>query len=223
MINPEQKEIYCEDNIIVWVFPVYSWGVPPVVVNFIEKCRTKTAGNCVHHLVVSCGDDTGLTAQQWRKEINKKGWETGSATSIVMPNTYVLMKGFDTDSKELETKKLLESKAAIQHAVKRITTECTDDDMLKGRFAWIKSHLIYPWFIRYAMSPKPFHSTEACISCGKCAKQCPMENITIVNGHPKWGNRCALCLRCYHRCPVKAIGYGKATAGKHQYQYPEGI
>ena len=102
LINPEQKEIYCEDNIIVWVFPVYSWGVPPVVVNFIEKCRTKTAGNCVHHLVVSCGDDTGLTAQQWRKEINKKGWETGSATSIVMPNTYVLMKGFDTDSKELE-------------------------------------------------------------------------------------------------------------------------
>lgn len=221
LITPESNDIECNDKCIIWVFPVYSWGMPPVVANFIQKSKIKNAHKCLHHLVVSCGDDTGLIAQQWRKTISKREWQSGSATSIVMPNTYVLMKGFDTDSKELETKKLDECKAAIQHAVDRIKNDCVDDDMLKGKFAWIKSHIIYPWFIRYAMSAKPFHSTEACFSCGKCARQCPMENIAMVNGHPTWSDKCALCLRCYHRCPVKAIAYGNSTDGKHQYQYPD--
>lgn len=218
LVNPRTAKLTCHDNVIVWVFPVYSWGVPPVVVNFIENCEIECDKKCTHHLVVSCGDDTGLTATQWRRLMTSRGWISGSSTSVIMPNTYVLMKGFDTDSKEIEQKKLSESHIAIQNAVTRIRENRSDDMMLKGKFAWIKSRIIYPWFTRYAMSPKPFHTTEKCISCGKCANDCPMQNIKMNNGRPEWSNDCALCLRCYHHCPKQAIAYGKATNGKHQYK-----
>ena len=40
---------------------------------------------------------------------------------------------------------------------------------------------------------------------------------------PHWGNRCAMCLRCYHSCPRNAVAYGKATAGKGRYMAPKDI
>lgn len=203
---------------VVWVFPVYSWGVPPVVTNYITKCRLEGSVNAVHHLVLTCGDDAGLTASQWRRLISARGWKAGSATSVIMPNTYVLMKGFDTDSAAVADEKLAKAPAETQIAIDRIKSGATDDHVTRGRFAWIKSRIIYPWFKRYAMSPKPFHALDQCISCGKCASSCPMLNISMNSGHrPEWGDRCALCLRCYHICPVHAVAYGMATIGKGQY------
>lgn len=221
LTNPSAHQISAEvDNTIVWVFPVYSWGVPPVVVRFIRECRIENAERCLHHLVVTCGDDAGLTASQWRRLIGKRGWTSGSATSVIMPNTYVLMKGFDTDPTEVAEKKLKTMPAMVEKAVSRIAGGAAGDLIVKGRFPCFKSRVIYPWFKRYAMSPRPFHSLDNCISCGVCARSCPMDNIIMTAGRPAWNDRCALCLRCYHGCPVHAVAYGKATLKKGQYLYP---
>lgn len=201
---------------VVWVFPVYSWGVPPVMVDFIRHVEIKGADRVKHHLVVTCGDDTGLTHKQWRKLIAAKGWETASASSVIMPNTYTLMKGFDVDSEEVAGRKLAEAPARISEIAGLIAANATSTDMTTGSFAWIKSHIVYPWFVRFAMSPKPFHANEKCIGCGLCASGCPTCNIAMDYGRPSWGNRCALCLRCFHCCPFNAVQYGKATASKHQ-------
>lgn len=210
-----------DDKPIVWVFPVYSWGIPPVLVRFMKECNIENAHKVTHHLVVSCGDDTGTIATQWRRLLKKRGWKTASATSVIMPNTYVLMKGFDTDSPKIARRKLDLAKSRILTACHRINENKTDDLMETGKFAWIKSHIIYPWFIRYAMSARPFHVTDNCLSCGLCASQCPMDNITMnPDNKPQWHDNCAQCLRCYHRCPAHAIAYGKATEGKHQYPGP---
>ncbi len=205
---------------IVWVFPVYSWGVPPVVVRFINECVIDGADRAVHHLVVTCGDDAGLTASQWRRLISNRGWQTGSATSVIMPNTYVLMKGFDTDPAQLRDEKLAAAPAMTAEAARRIAAGEDDDMIVRGRFPGFKSRVIYPWFKRFAMSPRPFHALDSCILCGKCAACCPTDNIEMKDGRPAWGSDCALCLRCYHTCPVHAVAYGKATHDKGQYLYP---
>lgn len=225
---------------IIWVFPVYSWGVPPYVRKVIEAIGHEVISvDAVHHLVVTCGDDTGLTAQMWRKCIRKRGWKSGSAFSVQMPNNYVCMKGFDVDSAQIESEKLDAAPQRIKDAASMIVrSEESGEyvtDMVKGSFAWFKSKVIYPWFIRYAMSPKPFHYTKACISCGKCAAICPLDNIAMAidpgtstepgvirrhRRHPQWGDNCAGCLACYHVCPRHAVEYGKATIGKGQYLNP---
>lgn len=204
---------------VVWVFPVYSWGVPPVVAKFIKRADIQGIEDAEHHMVATCGDDAGLIANQWRKLIRNKGWNAASASTVVMPNTYTLMKGFDVDSEILAKQKLEASGERIAVIVERIKRGATDDDVIKGRYAWIKSRIIYPWFIKFAMSPKPFHAIDSCSGCGLCARQCPLGNINMDKDckRPYWGKECALCLRCYHICPIGAVQYGKATKGKGRY------
>lgn len=216
----KKKEIKAKQpcKAVVWVFPVYSWGVPPVVARFIREAKLNGILAAKHHLVATCGDDAGLTARQWRKLIERRGWTAASASTVIMPNTYTLMKGFDVDPEALAREKLEASKQRVEEIARRIKNGETDDDVIKGRFAWFKSNVIYPWFRRFAMSPKPFHATADCTGCGLCSRRCPLGNITMdASRHPCWGNNCALCLRCYHVCPVAAVQYGKATRGKGRY------
>ncbi|MBR2290977.1 MAG: EFR1 family ferrodoxin [Prevotella sp.] len=60
---------------------------------------------------------------------------------------------------------------------------------------------------------------DVCIKCGKCAKVCPVDNITGTP--PEWqhNGRCTSCLACYHYCPVHAINYGERTRKRGQYYF----
>lgn len=206
---------------VVWVFPVYSWGVPPVVSRFIRQAKITGITAARHHMVATCGDDAGLTASQWRKLIRKRGWTPVSASTVIMPNTYTLMKGFDVDPDDLARQKLDESQSQVAEIARLIKNEEATDFVTKGKYAWFKSKIIYPWFTRFAMSPKPFHATDTCTRCGLCARSCPLGNISMnEDRHPCWDNNCALCLRCYHICPAAAVQYGKATRGKGRYLNP---
>ncbi|MCH5220854.1 MAG: EFR1 family ferrodoxin [Muribaculaceae bacterium] len=219
LCNPAEATIDISegDKYVVWAFPTYSWGVPPSVANVMKNAKFGTnAANATHIMLTTCGDDMAYTDRQWRRLMAGRGLKAGGAFSVTMPNTYVLMKGFDVDSEEIASKKIAGCANAVSHIAKSIINE-GDDILTRLSFSWVKSKIIYPWFIRYAMSPKPFHCDDRCIGCSKCADNCPTGNIKMLDGHPKWDTTCALCLRCYHICPSKAVCYGKATKGKGQY------
>lgn len=209
-----------DNNRVIWVFPVYSWGIPPVVARWISRLQIPGANDASHHAVMTCGDDIGQADKMWRKAVEKRGWKTAGAYSVQMPNTYVLMKGFDVDSPELAESKIKAAGPRVRSIAQRIEAMPGDaqTDVVRGGFAWIKTKVIYPYFTRFEMSPKPFHPTDACVGCGICAKACPMTNILMTEGHPQWGTNCALCLGCYHACPHHAVAYGKATLGKGRKQ-----
>jgi flavodoxin/NAD-dependent dihydropyrimidine dehydrogenase PreA subunit len=47
---------------------------------------------------------------------------------------------------------------------------------------------------------------ERCTSCGRCARRCPVRNITWKRGAlPRWGRGCVLCLDCVTTCPEEAV------------------
>ena len=47
--------------------------------------------------------------------------------------------------------------------------------------------------------------SEACTACGKCCKQCPMDNLLLVDGTVQQQGNCTVCYRCVNLCPTKAI------------------
>lgn len=221
LLHPEsvRLNVAADGEKVVWAFPTYSWGVPPVVVEFIRHFEAgPSLQKTEHFMLTTCGDDMGLADRQWRALMAERGFGAVAAFSVIMPNTYVCMKGFDVDSPEVAREKLDAAAARVEDIA--VAMSAGGPDMLKrGSFPWFKSKIIYPWFVRFDMSPKPFRYTEACVGCGLCARLCPMENISMTGRSgarpaPEWSDRCALCLRCYHVCPHHAVAYGHATDGK---------
>lgn len=209
---------------IVWVFPVYCWGIPPEVVRYIRSLQLENPSAVEQFMVCTCGDDVGLTAEQWLNEINKRGWFACGRYSIQMPNNYVLLPGFDVDPDDEELRKLVIAEIRTKEVGKKImeNSELFANDVVKGSMAWLKSRVLYPLFCRFLMSPKPFKATADCVGCGKCSRVCPRENIALnANHRPEWGGDCAMCLGCYHVCPHHAVAYGRVTRTKGQYFAPQ--
>ena len=208
---------------IIWVFPVHAWGVPGVVEDVIGRLNFPPATK--HYMVATCGDDIGHTDRIWRQLIESRGGTTVGAFSIRMPNTYVLLPGMDTDSDSVAAGKLLDAPSRIEFIAKAIRHGMAITDIQPGALPWLKSRLIRPFFRRFLMSPKPFHADPSrCAGCGRCAKACPLDNITLdTEKHPQWGDRCATCLACFHVCSSHAVEYGGRTRREGQYIAPKSL
>ncbi len=59
-----------------------------------------------------------------------------------------------------------------------------------------------------------------CTSCSLCERNCPMDNIRIIDGRPHFGTNCALCVRCSFFCPEGAISIGLLERWKVNGRYP---
>lgn len=223
LTTPDAEPLHVpEGEDVVWMFPVYSWGIPPIVRDFIMNVRLQAVHDARHHMVATMGDDAGLTDKMWRKLMAARGWQSASAQGVIMPNTYTLMKGFDVDTTKVADEKLRQAAERVKEIADTIRSGKCITDINRGSFAWVKSHIIYPWFVRYAITPDKFHSHD-CIGCGKCVEICPMNNISLSESstpHPVWGDKCAMCLGCYNVCPRHAIEYASSTAKKGQYHCP---
>lgn len=218
-VAAELRELLGNDfEDIVWVCPVYSWGLPPVVVKHIRN--QDMSGRRVH-LVCTCGDDTGMIDQQWSRLISEVGGVCGSVYSVRMPNTYVCLPFMDVDSEEVARKKLDDAEKRVKYIAERLNSGVIETDIVRGSIPGFKSKVIYPFFFKRLMRSSAFHHTDACVSCGKCIRSCPQQNIhPDSDGRPVWHDDCAYCLRCYHVCPNHAVAYGKHTSRKGQYLHP---
>ena len=221
--NPLTCTVKDDDSLVIWAFPTYSWGVPPVILRIIEDARFEFRKESVHVCVTTCGDDTGNLDKMFRKKIQQRGFNPGGVFSVQMPNTYVMMAGFDVDSPELVKSKLEACIPRVEEISRQLKKDPRTHDkglLVRGSFPGVKTSVIYPWFVRHDMNPRYFNvNAENCISCGKCVGVCPMENIRLNESkHPEWGENCAFCTACYHVCPQHAVGWKKTTLRKGQKQ-----
>ena len=206
------------DERIGFVFPVHSWGIPPSTRKFIENLQINAYSNNPVFGIFTCGDDCGNTNKMFLKLIRKKGWSCRHVYSVQMPNIYIVLPGFDVDKKSVEKRKIKKAALLLPDLIAAIRNDRPVNAYLKGSQSFLKSSVIYPLFVKHALNSRPFHTTAACTACGHCAKNCPTKNIT-VSEKPVWGNHCVQCLSCIHRCPCRAIEYGKITQKKGRYYF----
>lgn len=210
-----------EGKSIGLVFPIYSWGVPPLVLDFVaglsdafwESVRIRQLPVWV---VMTCGDEVAMAPEMIARKIKSRGVAAISIWSVIMPNNYVLLPGFDVDPKDVEKRKLEAAPGRLEEIVIAIRQHRRVVDVTRGSMPKIRS-LVYPLFKRWGIFPGKWHSTDACIGCGICGRVCPLKNVVIQEGKPHWGKDCCSCLACYHSCPCHAVAYGRLTQGKGQY------
>lgn len=207
---------------IFFVYPIHSWGPAVLVGQFIKKMKLEGYATQKTYSVSTCGGDCAGASKIIKRWLEAKGIAITAAYSIPMPHTYILMKGFNTDSREKEQQKLNEAPAILAKVVEAVKGQQSPTKLYHHRgLPSVKSGLFYPAFVRFTIGKNSFHATGKCISCGLCGRICPTNTIATVDGKPTWGNTCVQCAACIHRCPVQAIEYGKVTQTKGRYRHPE--
>lgn len=202
-----------------FICPIHSWGVPPLVVQFIERMQIAGERYPRVFVIFTCGDECGYADRQMKALLTTKGWKSSHIYSVQMPNNYIVFPGFDVDSKALEEQKKTAAKALLPDLIAAITSDKPMVHYKRGSLPFIKSRLIYPQFCKHMMSSKSFYVTDTCIGCGLCATVCPIGTIELVDGKPQWKADCTQCLSCIHHCPTRAIQYGNITRNKGRYVY----
>ena len=203
------KELPNVDNAkqIGFVFPVYAWGAPEILTDFVKKLpqpQVFTFGVC------TCGGDAGLTMKRLSKL-----YPLSSSYSLLMPNNYIL--GSDTDGEDEILQKITAAREELERMAREIRRQERVYRVHEGALAGVKSHLANFGFNRFARSAKPFFAGDSCNGCGQCARYCPASAISLRDRRPVWAAQCYQCLRCINECPRQAIQYGKSTAGRRRY------
>ena len=198
----------------ILVAPVYISTIPAKVSEFIQKSTLE--GNKDFYVIMTCaGSGVSASGAEAVKICKKLNLNYRGIAHLTMPQDYLMffeVKG--KEENEVIMNKAIEGVPAI--AEKIINNE--DLDTSKVGAAHTMSVAPVTWiFDAFCIKPKKFYSTDECISCGICAKVCPLNNITMIEGKPVWGKTCIHCSACINRCPKLAIEYGKKTIGKNRY------
>jgi len=202
-----------------FVFPIYSWAPPKLVLDFVKKMQLKAKPDYLY-FVCTCGDNCGLTEKVFRKAIEEKGWHLSACFSVQMPETYIGMPGFKLDTEKNAQLKIDRADDTMMRNIPRLIDNECFSEIVKGSLPWLKTYLVNPGFNKYATDDSKYRvDLKKCTSCGRCMYVCPVQNIKMPQGEPVWLGHCIMCMACYHQCRSNAIQYGKATVGKGQYYF----
>ena len=202
---------FTSDKPFVIVCPTHCWRVPRAVEQFIEDSRF--VGSSKIYFFLTCGSNTGAAEDSARELCAKIGMEFGGLSSAIMPENYIAM--FKVPSYDEAQGCIRAAVSKIESCARLINVEKTISDSNKGN---TKLSKLNPYFYRFFVKDKAFHSTEACDRCGLCEKICPAVNIKISDkGIPSWSGNCIHCMACINSCPKQAIEYGRRSHGKRRY------
>lgn len=216
LIKAGESGCFQSDRPWIFVAPTYSWQMPRVFADFLRGAEFSGSGDA--YFVLTCGGeigDAGTYAAQLCRDI---GLRYCGIREIVMPENYIAM--FNAPDEEKAKQIVERAKPVLQECAEWIGSKKVFSEKPCGFLDRLKSGAVNEGFYRFFVKADPFYATDACVGCGKCVKDCVLNNISLVDGRPAWGKNCTQCMACICGCPTKAIEYGKKSRGKVRYQCP---
>jgi ferredoxin/flavodoxin len=202
---------------IGFVFPVYYISVPPIIRRFIARLDFDSSQYIF--AAITAGVVTGQSFTFLSKFIEERGGCLNAAFPVQMPgNNINLYDAWPVALQCILNKRAKKKTAKIAGIIKeKRTTPIPKGNIL---FRLFKTSFIdtVNGFSKFA---KDYRVNEKCTGCGTCARICPIDNITMTDKKPVWGNNCEHCTACIQWCPAKAIDYKGKTSGRKQYRHPE--
>ena len=201
------------------VFPVYGWGPPALVARFIEKFNAWP--DAYIFSVITYGGSPGGTLAVLRRMLQKRGLDLSAGWGVKMPENYPPLGGAPAPEKQQAIN------SAASEKVRQIATELQQSprgQYEKSAAVWrMLSRIVYPLFCKnIPRADRSFRADEKCNGCGICAKVCPVKDIEMVDGKPKWLGRCEQCYACFHWCPQQAVQYGRSSK-QYRYHHPQAV
>lgn len=215
----KNNEYFNDINIDMLVFsvPTYAWRIPRIIEEWIRKSNFKNGAKA--YFVMNCGGEIGNAEKYVRKLCSDCNLEFMGCAEVVMPENYLAM--FSTPTPEQGKKIIGRAEPVIDNIIESIKNSAPlppHKTTLNGKcMSGIVNILFYPLFVK---SDKFNVDSEMCIGCGRCVKECPLNNITLADGKPVWSKNCTHCMACISICPTTAIEYGKNSINRPKYRCP---
>lgn len=207
LVNIENVEEFKIDNYEFMILgtSIYAELEPKIVDDFIEKLPSNK--NNMKTIVYSTqAAKTASAVSILKGKLEKKGYKVVVECMFQMSNNYYFGVGKKTEQdifnivKDNAYKKV---KEVVENFLKNKDTKVHLNYL---RIAGAK--LVVKAYIRLLPKmSKNLTSTEECIKCGLCLRNCPKGNITFENSGAVFHSKCMFCMRCIHLCPINAIRY----------------
>jgi len=214
LVSPESKTIPIEDPLalslirdndeIFLAYPTQFSNMPFMVRDFINKNSSIWSGKKVFLLTTMglfSGDGTGCAARL----LKKYGAAILGGLQVIMPDSI-------SDCKML--KKSVEECSRI---VREADTKIADSALSISSGKYPQEGLSFfahmaglfgqrLWFYNKTTDyRKKMTISDACVGCGQCVKNCPVNNLSLVDGKAVSAGKCAMCYRCVSICPKQAV------------------
>ncbi|MBK5242873.1 EFR1 family ferrodoxin [Clostridium sp.] len=203
-----------EAEVIILVYPIHCFSLPIAAEKFISKLNISKDA-----YIAAVGVSGGGGAKDSFPHINQllkgKG-EISNYECIKYISNYTRVGRTPTEERAL--KAINENEDLLNKFIESIKNrEVKKVSSNRGTVARIFHNT---WKNTYKNKDKAFNVNEQCIGCEMCKKICPVDDIQMVEGKPKWLGKCTDCMACINICPKEAINIGKGTLKKNRYKNP---
>lgn len=202
--DPQAVSLIKENDEICLAYPTQFSNIPFMIRDFINTNSSLWSGKKVFLMTTMglfSGDGTGCAARLLKKH--------GAA---ILGGLQVLMPDSISDCKMLK-KSVEECGRIVREADTKIASAALSISSGKYPHEGLSffAHMAglfgqRLWFYNKTTGyRKKMKISDSCVGCGNCVKNCPMNNLSIVDGKAVSAGKCAMCYRCVSICPKQAV------------------
>lgn len=207
---------------IGFVFPVFAWGLPRIVREFVEGLDLGKAQYIF--AVATCVAIPGKTLRELAHLCRAKGTKLHAGFAVGAGRSS-LMRLNKLDKIIIALNRPHKPLRSGEERLGEIVATLADckphapetSALLANAFG---SLLHGPAMKTFKGMDAQFVVQDACKGCGTCAKVCPRGNVRLENGRPAFTHNCELCHACIQWCPQFAIRHPGFDAQPRQYRNP---
>ena len=205
------------DRILVG-YPVHGFNAPTPVEQFLKKFPATHEGDIREvFLLRTSGEPLTLNHASGivpERILKRKGYQVVGEFHHVMPYN-IIFRHPDGMVARME--------GASNLKIMRDADDLESGSGWRAKINPVKRAFTFVVRVEHPAMPaigRGFHVKKAlCIGCGKCARECPKQNIVMKDGKPKFGGHCVGCMACSFLCPKDAVRPGILNAWRVNKPY----
>jgi ferredoxin len=205
-----------------FIFPVFAWGMPRIVEEFIQKLSISKQSYVF--AIATCVAIPGNTLKDLKKLLQTKGirlqagFVTRSGRSSLMKLNALDKVIMQLDTRKRKIKFFDERLPELASSIRTMAKKSPETSN------WT-ANVFGSFFHKMGISAfknmdAQFIVNDNCSQCGTCAKVCPRNNIELLANGPTFRHNCELCHACIQWCPKFAIRHSNFDANPKQYRNP---